>query len=285
MFWRKGYAATTVGDLMAAAELGRQSLSNTFGDKRALFVAALELYRSRVDGDLRPLWAADAGLPEIRRYIEGAVRAQRSVGSGACILVVTAFGPMIDDPEVAKAVRAGATAVRRAFAEVLRRCLKARTVAPHGQPASTAAMLYSVLNGLSALDRTGGTNAERRAVLDHTPTRGASIFGRPPGSQLSASGEVFVTRSSAFFIPPVLQRTFGRCPREPMHEDNCPWSTGDHLSALVPTGGHMVPLRPAAVPALRRLSNQAKTALRIESDPASKPSVGKLTPSRSFDAA
>ncbi|MEM6995315.1 MAG: TetR/AcrR family transcriptional regulator [Myxococcota bacterium] len=166
VFWRKGYAATTIADLVDATGLGRQSLYNAFGDKRDLFVGALGLYRERIEADLARLRRPGADLEDVRTYVERALQAQRTLGSGACMLVVTAFGPSIEDPEIAKAVRAGGRAVRGAFTELVARAVDAGTVSPSTQPAAAAAMLYSVLNGLSALGRTGGTTAERKQVLD-----------------------------------------------------------------------------------------------------------------------
>jgi AcrR family transcriptional regulator len=43
-FGRKGFTATSTEDLMNAMKVGRQSMYDTFGDKRALFLKALELY-------------------------------------------------------------------------------------------------------------------------------------------------------------------------------------------------------------------------------------------------
>ena len=48
LFWRKGYAATSVEDLIATLQLSRSSLYDTFGDKRTLFLEALKLYSERV---------------------------------------------------------------------------------------------------------------------------------------------------------------------------------------------------------------------------------------------
>jgi TetR/AcrR family transcriptional repressor of nem operon len=43
-FWEHGYAATSVNDLLAEMGLNRGSLYGTFGDKKKLFLAALEKY-------------------------------------------------------------------------------------------------------------------------------------------------------------------------------------------------------------------------------------------------
>jgi TetR/AcrR family transcriptional repressor of nem operon len=37
-FWAKGYASTSTEDLLAAMNIGRQSLYNAFGDKRKLYL-------------------------------------------------------------------------------------------------------------------------------------------------------------------------------------------------------------------------------------------------------
>jgi hypothetical protein len=42
-FSQKGFAATSTDELMRAMEVGRQSMYDTFGDKRALFLKAPEV--------------------------------------------------------------------------------------------------------------------------------------------------------------------------------------------------------------------------------------------------
>jgi len=44
LFARQGFAATSTEDLMRIMGVGRQSMYDTFGDKRALFLRALEMY-------------------------------------------------------------------------------------------------------------------------------------------------------------------------------------------------------------------------------------------------
>jgi AcrR family transcriptional regulator len=44
LFSRQGFAATSTDELMEVMGVGRQSMYDTFGDKRALFLKALEMY-------------------------------------------------------------------------------------------------------------------------------------------------------------------------------------------------------------------------------------------------
>ena len=47
LFWRKGYEATSVQDLVAAMGIQKASLYGTFGDKHSLYMKALQRSNSR----------------------------------------------------------------------------------------------------------------------------------------------------------------------------------------------------------------------------------------------
>ena len=52
LFWERGFEATSLADLQAAMGIGRQSLYDTFGDKRSLFLEALRTY---MDAMIEPM--------------------------------------------------------------------------------------------------------------------------------------------------------------------------------------------------------------------------------------
>ena len=79
LFWRQGYAATSIADLVACMGIGRGSLYNEFGDKHGLFVRALRLY----DEVWRERWVAEfvkSSTP--RRAILDVFEAARRGGPG-----------------------------------------------------------------------------------------------------------------------------------------------------------------------------------------------------------
>src|SRR6202046_5098726 len=53
LFAQKGFAATSTDELMQVMDVGRQSMYDTFGDKRALFLKALETYVSESVNTIR----------------------------------------------------------------------------------------------------------------------------------------------------------------------------------------------------------------------------------------
>jgi TetR/AcrR family transcriptional repressor of nem operon len=168
VFWRRGYDGTSIADLVAATGIQRQSLYNAFTDKQGLFRAALTHYVARVKASLAPLEAPDAGLLELRRYLSGVLELQQAEGVGACLLVKTAYGPEIAHPDVQSTVEAGAGMVRACFARVLKSAIARGEVSGPLSPDAGAALLYTSLNGLSALIRTGGDHRHVAAILSST---------------------------------------------------------------------------------------------------------------------
>src|SRR5260370_15325638 len=66
VFWRRGYDATSIRDLVEATGINRGSIYGTFGDKKGLFLAVLAHYAEEV---AKPLMA-ELSDPDPRRAIE-----------------------------------------------------------------------------------------------------------------------------------------------------------------------------------------------------------------------
>jgi len=73
VFWSKGYAATSLDDLLDGMGIGRQSMYDTFGSKRELFEAALERYLDKQEPEYSCLATAPSPLRAIRDAFEGIV--------------------------------------------------------------------------------------------------------------------------------------------------------------------------------------------------------------------
>ena len=69
-FWARGYEATSMADLMDATGLAKGSLYKAFGDKHALYLAALERYMSQQFGAMQELLAqANSPSEAIRTWL------------------------------------------------------------------------------------------------------------------------------------------------------------------------------------------------------------------------
>ncbi len=72
VFWTKGFEGTSLDDLVAATGVKKQSLYNTFGNKDAMFDAALGKYLDDVGETLYSALITDVPLPQaLRNFLEG----------------------------------------------------------------------------------------------------------------------------------------------------------------------------------------------------------------------
>ena len=59
VFWKEGFAATSLDDLSAATGMNRPSLYGAFGDKRELYIKSYESYRDRARQRMGEAFAID----------------------------------------------------------------------------------------------------------------------------------------------------------------------------------------------------------------------------------
>lgn len=121
-FSRKGFAATSTDDLMEAMNIGRQSMYDTFGDKRALFLKALEFYSQENTAVIvAELQKPGSPLGNVRNALmQFATRKDLSSADGCMgINAICEFG--LQDGEVLQLRRGAATGLRRALLANLKR--------------------------------------------------------------------------------------------------------------------------------------------------------------------
>ena len=70
-FWARGFATSSVRELVEATGASRQALYEAFENKHDLYLASMSAYaREVVDPAFSPVEGDDAGLPEIQQYFE-----------------------------------------------------------------------------------------------------------------------------------------------------------------------------------------------------------------------
>lgn len=68
VFWRKGFEATSLTDLLEATGLSKSSLYATFGGKRDLFVTAFDAYREERAQEMRQILEQSPAREAIERF-------------------------------------------------------------------------------------------------------------------------------------------------------------------------------------------------------------------------
>src|SRR3546814_8860414 len=150
LFWQQGYAATSMEQLVAAMGISRQSLYDTYGDKHALFLAALDSYCAMLEAALlAPLKKPGAGLAELHETAMGLVDfILRYPRRRACLMANTALELAPHDGIIATKVRAHMQRMEAAFRHALGNAHARGEIAGERDPEAQASYLVDMANGL-----------------------------------------------------------------------------------------------------------------------------------------
>ncbi|KGB53592.1 Transcriptional regulator, TetR family [Sphingopyxis sp. LC81] len=122
-FWTRGYEATSMQDLVAATGVNRASLYATYGDKRALFLAALRKYDGEVRGHtLQELARARAPAEAIGALFDKFIGQTEVPGNNwGCFIINTALELAAHDAEIADVVNAAQDEIEAFFLAMIRK--------------------------------------------------------------------------------------------------------------------------------------------------------------------
>jgi len=106
LFWEKGYASTSMEELVKAMEINRFSIYNSFGDKKALFLEALAYYQRLVfDELLIPLKEDAPGIDCLLNYLDHlGGQLQKPASKLGCFIQKTGQSYIVGDKEVASSL-------------------------------------------------------------------------------------------------------------------------------------------------------------------------------------
>lgn len=166
VFWRHGYAATSMDELAAGMGMNRPSIYAGFGDKRALYRAAAAEY-ARFSRDT--LKAALAQSDSLRTSLAGFYRAARDFYLAGerrgCFLIGTAVTESHGDREVREIVGSTFEDFTATFADRFERAADTGELGPH-PPQVLARIATAALNDLAVRARTGATPETLDALID-----------------------------------------------------------------------------------------------------------------------
>jgi TetR/AcrR family transcriptional repressor of nem operon len=163
-FWRRGYEATSVRDLTAAMGISAPSLYNTFGDKRALFLKALQSYLDQSAGAM--IKRLEESLPPkeaVRRFLEEII--EHSVGDRerrGCFLINSALEVAPHDSELSEFIATRFGEIEAFFHRSIKAAQAEGTISRDRAPRDLARLLLGVLLGIRVLAR----SKPNRALLE-----------------------------------------------------------------------------------------------------------------------
>ena len=154
-FRQRGYEATSVRDLMACMGIGPTSLYNSFGDKRALFIKALERYvNCSVRARLRHLESSLPPKQAVRTLIEDVIeRSLTDRTRGGCLLINSALEIAPHDPELGAEIAKRLSEIEGFFRRSIVAAQTSGTIPGTLNSNDAARLLLGVLLGIRVLAR------------------------------------------------------------------------------------------------------------------------------------
>jgi TetR/AcrR family transcriptional regulator, transcriptional repressor for nem operon len=168
VFWKKGYNATSMEDLVIGMGINRASLYDTFGDKKQLYLAALRRFQMQSQSTNAGLVAknahsAKAQLKAIMDYqLEESL--QDADHKGCMIANATAEMALLDD-EVCDLVTDNKCGVEDFFERLIRAGQAEGEIRKDLSPKYAAIFLISFLNGMRVVSKTKPDATKMRASM------------------------------------------------------------------------------------------------------------------------
>ena len=183
-FWDTGYSGTSLDDLSAATGMNRPSLYGAFGDKRTLYLKALERYRAWGRAALKETLALDQPLRQTLRQVYAKALAVYLSGEEAargCFTIGTAATEAVGNPEVRAFLAETVRGLDDAFEARFRLARDRGELKPEADPAGLAKLASAVMHTLAIRSRAG----EPRAALEAVAEAGVNLICGPQAATVS----------------------------------------------------------------------------------------------------
>lgn len=162
VFWRLGYENASLDVLMHEMGIAKQSLYDTFGDKRSLYLKALAHYRNETNASLRrTLGSAPTVKDGFAKLLFGLSRESRAQHARGCLLLSANMERVAGDAVLTEFLRNNQTEVESIFAEALRRAQSSGELSAKQDSAALARFFVVTIQGMRAMAR---LKSDRRAL-------------------------------------------------------------------------------------------------------------------------
>jgi len=166
-FWNSGFEKTSLEDLMAKMKLGRQSLYDTFGNKRSLYLLALEEYRATTQAAARDVFDSGLGVRECFKAILYRIAdSSKSELERGCMLTNANVERAKDDKVLAALIKRNSMEVRQLFATALRSAQCFGEIDSDIDAAAVSDFMFATVNGMRNVGRSIGDRKTLRNIAD-----------------------------------------------------------------------------------------------------------------------
>jgi AcrR family transcriptional regulator len=182
VFWKDGFAATSLDDLSAATGMNRPSLYGAFGDKRELYIKSYQSYRDRARLRMGEVFSAE--LPPralLERVYAIALDMYLSGEDGprGCFTVMTATSEAVYDPDIRKLVISGLVEMDRFFTRLFKTAQARGELPASANPDTLAQLASATIHTIAIRARAQVPRRELEAIVQGAIDLMCNIPRRP----------------------------------------------------------------------------------------------------------
>ncbi|MBG5948415.1 TetR/AcrR family transcriptional regulator [Proteus terrae] len=174
LFWRKGFTATSMDDLVIETQMNKPSLYAAFGNKAALYEKAIERFNhiasTRYRHELEKQSAQDKVTERIKRYLTSAIHFYTdNEGLTGCMVLSTAVTE-VGDPAIRMMLNQVINAQTQQVEDALQEALEAGELKEGTDVHTIALGVVALLHSISLRARAGATVNELMPFADISQT-------------------------------------------------------------------------------------------------------------------
>jgi TetR/AcrR family transcriptional regulator, transcriptional repressor for nem operon len=151
LFWKNGYAATGLRDLLKVMDIGEGSFYNTLKSKKNLYLMCLQRYEeNEVHARMHALASAPTAALGIREFFSRALDRldQPNIPSRLCMLAAMASKEVLSEPDLRRRAKKGLEDVRTLVRERLTRDRDEGVLPLSLDPTVVASIIITYLQGM-----------------------------------------------------------------------------------------------------------------------------------------
>ena len=155
LFWKQGYAATSIQDLVSHLGINRGSLYDTFGDKEQLFKKSFALYRKTNIEGLKQFFENQSNVKDgfsilFDNAIEEAIQDKDRKG---CFVVNTTTELIPNDESLTEVLERNKRDFEKLFLEYLKQGKASGQLKTSKDLESIAGLFYTLYNGIRVVSK------------------------------------------------------------------------------------------------------------------------------------
>ena len=174
VFWERGFTATSLDDLSEATGVSRPSLAAAFGDKEALYIKSMQLYRKGINDQLDQVLTCngmnDSLLNIVRRYFDVMIATYTGESDSClgCAFMSTAVNEAPRHESIMDMVQTAIAGFDQRFEEFFSQAQAMGCMQSNADPKVLSQMIVGLTANIGMRARAGATRAELQRIINDT---------------------------------------------------------------------------------------------------------------------